>query len=152
MHLNFMLTSFTNLQTLHPTVVSWSFDEWGLDVVRPFTSKSYTGHVYILVSTGYFFKWVEDVALSEVKKENVVHIIRSHSICWYGVPWYIITDYGKKFVNKLLTGLCEKFKFSQHKSSMYNALANRLAKAFNKTMCNLLNKWYQNLSEIGVRT
>jgi len=56
------------------------------------------------------------------------------------VPWYIITDNGKPFVNKLVISLCEKFKFVQHKSSMNKALANGLAKAFNKTLRILLSK------------
>ncbi|XP_071920668.1 uncharacterized protein [Coffea arabica] len=36
--------------------------------------------------------------------------------------------------------LCEKFHFKQYKSSMYYAAANRVAEAFNKTLCNLLKK------------
>jgi len=39
-----------------------------------------------------------------------------------------------------MTSLYEKFKFAQHKSSMYHAPANGLAEAFNKTLCNLLKK------------
>ena len=52
--------------------------------------------------------------------------------------------------------LCEKFKFKQYKSSMYNAAANGLAEAFNKTLCNLLKKvvsktkrdWQENIGEV----
>jgi len=51
------------------------------------------------------------------------------------MPRYIITDIGKLFVNKLMTSHCEKFKFAQHKYSIYNALANGLTEAFNKTVC-----------------
>ncbi|KAK4573413.1 hypothetical protein RGQ29_031396 [Quercus rubra] len=36
--------------------------------------------------------------------------------------------------------LCNDFGFKQHNSSMYNAPANGLAEAFNKTLCNLLKK------------
>ena len=36
--------------------------------------------------------------------------------------------------------LCEKYKFKQHKSSMYHALASGLMEAFNETLCNLLKK------------
>jgi len=39
-----------------------------------------------------------------------------------------------------MISLREKFKFAQHKSSMHNALANSLAYAFNKTLCNLFKK------------
>ncbi|XP_075098772.1 uncharacterized protein LOC142175693 [Nicotiana tabacum] len=36
------------------------------------------------------------------------------------------------FDNNIVKSLCKKFDFKQHKFSMYNALANGLAEAFNK--------------------
>ncbi|XP_074277258.1 uncharacterized protein LOC141600898 [Silene latifolia] len=113
---------------------------WGLDVVGPLPNKSSAGHLYILAGTDYFSKWAEAVPFREVKKENVVDFVRTQTIYRYGVPRYIITDNGKPFFNKLMDALIEKFKFAQHKSSMYNAPANGLAEAFNKTLCNLLKK------------
>ncbi|XP_071914032.1 uncharacterized protein [Coffea arabica] len=55
----------------------------------------------------------------------------------------------------LMDKLCEKFNLKQHKSSMYNAPANGLAEAFNKTLCNLLKKvvakskkdWHERIDE-----
>ena len=127
-------------EPLHPTVASWPFEAWGLDVIGPLTPKYSAGHLYILVTTDYFSKWAKEIALKEVKKENVVDFIWTHIIYWYGVPRYIIIDNGKSFFNKLMTSFCEKFKFAQHKCSMYHALANGLTEAFNKTLCNLLKK------------
>jgi len=40
----------------------------------------------------------------------------------------------------MMMGLKEKFKFAQQKSSIYNAITNGLAEAFNKTLCNLPKK------------
>jgi len=98
----------------------------------------------------------EVAALKEVKKDNVVDFIQTNIIYWYGVPWYIITNNGEPFVNKLITSLCEKFKFAQHKSSMYYALTNSITEAFNVTLCNLLKKvvskstqdWHRKLGEV----
>lgn len=142
-------------EPLHPTISSWPFEAWGLDVVGPITPKSSTGHAYILAATDYFSKWAEAIPLREVKKENVVDFIRNHIIYRYGIPRRIITDNGTPFFNKLMTSLCNKFKFTQHKSSMYNAPANGLAEAFNKTLCNLLSKvvtkskrdWHERIGE-----
>ncbi|KAL0307194.1 UNVERIFIED_CONTAM: hypothetical protein Sradi_6136700 [Sesamum radiatum] len=78
-------------ESLHPTIASWPFDAWGLDVVGPLT-KSSGGHLYILTAIDYFSKWTEAVPLKEVKKENVADFIRTHIIYRYGVPRYIITD------------------------------------------------------------
>ena len=128
------------LKPLHPTIVSWPFDAWGLDVVRPITPKSSIGHAYILAAIDYFSKWAKVVPLKEVKKENVVNFIRSNTIYRYGVPRYIITNNRKPFYNKLMSNLCERFGFKQHNSSMYSASTNGIVEAFNKTLCNLLKK------------
>jgi len=117
--------------------------------------KSSVGYSYILAATDYFSKWAEAILLREVKKENVVDFIRVHIIYQYGVPRYIITDNGKPFVNTLLTSPREKFKFAQYKSSVYHALVNGLAEAFNNILCNLLKKivvkskriWHERLGE-----
>ncbi|KAL0392970.1 UNVERIFIED_CONTAM: hypothetical protein Sradi_2519800 [Sesamum radiatum] len=98
------------LESLHPTVASWPFDAWGLDVVGPLM-KSSEGHLCILAAIDYFSKWAEAVPLKEVKKENVANFIRTHIIYRYGVPRYIITDNGKPFCNSLIDKLCQKFGF-----------------------------------------
>ncbi|XP_019157455.1 PREDICTED: uncharacterized protein LOC109154025 [Ipomoea nil] len=100
-------------EPLHPTVASWPFDAWGLDVVGPITPKSSAGHAYILAATDYFSKWAEAVALKEVKKENVADFLRVHIVYRFGIPRYILTDNGKPFDNKLMDKICELFDFKQ---------------------------------------
>jgi len=102
--------------------------------------SSISHQLYILATTNYFSKWVEAIALREVQQENVVDFIRMDIISRYSVLRYIIIDNRKPFFNSLMTSLCEKFKLIQQKSSVYNAPANDLVEAFNKTLCNLLKK------------
>ncbi|KAA0059585.1 uncharacterized protein E5676_scaffold640G00360 [Cucumis melo var. makuwa] len=102
--------------------------------------RNHQHDILILAATDYFSKWAEAIPLREAKKENVANFIRSHIIYRYGIPHRIVTDNGRQFSNNMIDKLCEKFKFKQYKSSMYNALANGLAEAFNKTLCNLLKK------------
>ncbi|KAL0327897.1 UNVERIFIED_CONTAM: hypothetical protein Scaly_2222300 [Sesamum calycinum] len=126
----------------------------GLDVVGPLT-KSSGGHLYILAATDYFSKWDEAVPLKKVKKENVTNFMLTHIIYHYGVARYTITDNGKPFCNNLIDKLCQKFGFKQRNSSIYYVAANGLAKAFNKTLCNLLKKmvakskrdWHERIGE-----
>ncbi|KAA0050334.1 uncharacterized protein E6C27_scaffold88G00600 [Cucumis melo var. makuwa] len=127
-------------EPLHPTIASWPFEAWGLDLVGPITPKSSGCHSYILAGTEYFSKWAETVPLREAKKENIVNFVQTHIIYRYGIPHRIVTDNGRQFANTLMDKLCEKFNFKQYKSSMYNAAANGLAEAFNKTLCSLLKK------------
>ncbi|XP_070676442.1 uncharacterized protein [Malus domestica] len=127
----------------------------GLDVVGPITPKSSVGENYIIAATDYFSKWAKTVPLREVKKETIIRFIKEHIIHQNGVPRYIITNNRKQFSNRLMDELYEKYKFKQHKSFMYHALVNDLVEAFNKTLCNLLNKvinrtkrdWHERISE-----
>ncbi|KAA0062641.1 uncharacterized protein E5676_scaffold2044G00110 [Cucumis melo var. makuwa] len=114
--------------------------QYHANLTSPITLKSSARHSYILVATDYLSKWIEVIPLREAKKENVADFIRTHIIYYYGIPHWIVTDNGRKFSNITIDKLCEKFKFRQYKSSMYNAAANGLEKAFNKTLCNLLKK------------
>jgi len=98
MHANFIQQP---MEPLHPTLVSFPFKVWGLDVMGPFTLKSSARNMYSLVAIDYFSKWVEVAAVEELKKENMVDFIRTHIIYRYGPSRYIITNNGKPFVNKL---------------------------------------------------
>ncbi|KAA0047034.1 uncharacterized protein E6C27_scaffold829G00180 [Cucumis melo var. makuwa] len=71
------------LEPLHPTMVSWPFEAWGLDMVGPITPKSSTGHSYILAAIDYSSKWVEAIPSRETKKDNVIDFIRTHIIYQY---------------------------------------------------------------------
>ena len=83
------------LEPLHPTVASWSFEAWRLDLVGPITPKSSAGHSYILPATDYFSKWAEVIPLREAKKENVANFIRIHIIYRYDIPHQIVIDNGR---------------------------------------------------------
>ncbi|KAA0055891.1 uncharacterized protein E6C27_scaffold438G00090 [Cucumis melo var. makuwa] len=98
-------------EPLHPTIASWPFEAWGLDLVGPITPKSSAGHSYILAGTDYFSKWAEVVPLREAKKENIVNFVQTHIIYRYGIPHRIVTDNGRQFANTLMDKLCEKFNF-----------------------------------------
>ncbi|KAG9453545.1 hypothetical protein H6P81_006449 [Aristolochia fimbriata] len=47
---------------LHPTVASWPFEAWGMDIIGPINPKSSANHQYILTATDYFSKWAEAAA------------------------------------------------------------------------------------------
>ncbi|XP_070005835.1 uncharacterized protein [Nicotiana sylvestris] len=70
-HANFI---YQPPEVLHPTVASWPFDAWGLDVI------------------GLLSKWAEVISLKEVKKENVANFIRVNIIYQFGISRYILTD------------------------------------------------------------
>ncbi|KAG9453486.1 hypothetical protein H6P81_006390 [Aristolochia fimbriata] len=127
-------------EPLHPTVASWPFEAWGMDIIGPISPKSDSDRQYILAATDYFSKWAEAAAYREVKAVTVVNFIRTQIIYRYGVPRYIMTNNGTPFKNKVMDCFCEKFRIQQRTSMAYNPAANGLAEAFNKTLCKILKK------------
>ncbi|KAG9444754.1 hypothetical protein H6P81_016094 [Aristolochia fimbriata] len=73
-------------EPLHPTVASWPFEAWGMDIIGPISPKSDSDRQYILAATDYFSKWAEAAAYREVKAATVVDFIRTQIIYRYGVP------------------------------------------------------------------
>ncbi|KAG9450539.1 hypothetical protein H6P81_010504 [Aristolochia fimbriata] len=125
---------------LHPTVASWPFEAWGMDIIGPISPKSDSDRQYILAATDYFSKWAEAAAYREVKAATVVDFIRTQIIYRYRVPRYIMTDNGTPFKNNVMDRFCEKFCIQQRTSTAYNPAANGLTEAFNKTLCKILKK------------
>ncbi|XP_050938838.1 uncharacterized protein LOC127148685 [Cucumis melo] len=82
-------------EPLHPTVASWPFEAWGLDLVGPITPKSSAGHSHIIAATDYFSRWAEAIPLREAKKENVANFIHTHIIYRYSIPHRIVTNNGR---------------------------------------------------------
>ncbi|KAG9442619.1 hypothetical protein H6P81_018473 [Aristolochia fimbriata] len=111
-------------EPLHPTVASWPFEAWGMDIIGPISPKSDSDRQYILAATDYFSKWAEAAAYQEVKAVTVVDFIRTQIIYRYGV----------------MDRFCKKFCIQQRTSTAYNSAANGLAEAFNKTLCKILKK------------
>jgi len=54
------------LELLHPTIVSWPFEVWGIDIIGPIRPSSMKDHLFILAITDYFSKWAEGIPLMEV--------------------------------------------------------------------------------------
>lgn len=140
---------------LHPTVPSWPFAAWGTDVVGPIEPPSSRGHRFILAATDYFSSWAEAVPLKEVKGETVKGFMQNKIIYSFGIPSQITSDNGPSLKSDKLSRFAKKYRTNLRYSTIYNARANGLAEAFNKTLCKLLKKivtrnkrdWYERIFE-----
>ncbi|KAL4183193.1 hypothetical protein AMTRI_Chr11g96980 [Amborella trichopoda] len=121
-------------EPLHPTVASWPFSQWGMDIVGPIDPPSTMGYVFILVATYYFSKWAEVVPLKQVLGIVVAYFFRHHIIYRFGVPDRIISDNGPQFRSHHSDRLVNQFGFKWRYSLMYHPWVNGLAEDFNKTV------------------
>jgi hypothetical protein len=95
---------------LHPTVSSWPFNAWGIDVIDAIEPLSARRHHFILVATDYFSKWVEATPLREVKFDNVINFLERHVIYYFGVPRQITSDNTKAFKSNKMQRFIAKYK------------------------------------------
>ena len=94
---------------LHPTVPSWPFDAWGIDVIGAIEPPSARGHHFILAATDYFSKWAEAIPLREVKSNIVINFLERHIIYRFGVPRRITSDNGKAFKSNKIQRFIAKY-------------------------------------------
>src|SRR3989440_2638265 len=124
---------------LNPIKVGKPFERIGIDFVGPL-ERTRKGNKYILVATDYLTKWPEAKAMKEATAENVIEFIYKRIICRHGCPKIILSDRGTHFRNKLVDGLCEKFRIKHKLSSPYHPQTNGLVERFNRTLCESLAK------------
>ncbi|RVW80740.1 hypothetical protein CK203_050713 [Vitis vinifera] len=77
---------------LHALTSPWPFSVWGIDIIRKISSKSSSGHEFILVTIDYFTKWVKAASYARLTSSGVASFIRLHIICRYGVLHELIPD------------------------------------------------------------
>ncbi|XP_020687491.1 uncharacterized protein LOC110103219 [Dendrobium catenatum] len=81
----------------YPTIASWPFESWGMDVIGPIDRPSSRGHHFLLAATNYFLKWVEAIPLRNVTSHHVLKFFLDHIVYRFGVPRRIISDHGSAF-------------------------------------------------------
>ena len=66
------------------------FIAWGMDGNGPIELSASNEHIFILVDTDYFTKWVEATFYKSVTKKVVASFVHNNMICRFGVPESII--------------------------------------------------------------
>ena len=104
---------------LHALTSPWPFSIWGIDIIGKISSKSSSGHEFILIAIDYFTKWVEAASYTRLTSVGVASfIIKSHIIDRYGAPHELILDKGVQFRADVDT-LLQRYGIHHHRSSTY---------------------------------
>ena len=128
----------------HPNVLQnmttpWPFHTWEIDLIGPI-NPSFNGHIWILVATEYFTKWVEVVPLKKAIGVAVANFIWEHIITQFGIPKRLISDNGTMFINKDMKNLTEAYHIKHGRSTPYYPQGNGQAEATNRVILKILKK------------
>ena len=81
--------------------------QWGIDLIGPFPKGK--GQVkFVIIAIDYLTKWVEAEPLATITEKRTTDFIKKNIICRYGVPYIIITNYGRQFNNNNFREFCRK--------------------------------------------
>jgi IS30 family transposase len=127
---------------LRAQVMIEPFEKWALEFVRPISPMS-RKKKYILVSTDYVTKWVEEKSLFRATEKSIVKFIYEDIFTHFGVPREIVTDQGTQFTSKMMRELTEKYGIKHCKYSPYHPQDNGKVESRNKVLEAMLTKTVQ---------
>nr|GEX00201.1 reverse transcriptase domain-containing protein [Tanacetum cinerariifolium] len=63
----------------------------GMDILGPLPQAS--GKLkFVIVAIDYFTKWIKAKPLASITGKDVKKFVWDNSMCWFGLPWIIVTD------------------------------------------------------------
>jgi hypothetical protein len=125
---------------LHPIIKPWPFIGWGFDFIGEIHPSSSKGHRFVLVSTDYFTKWTEVIALKNMTHREVIELITKHIIHRFGIPHTFTIDQEAFFMSKEVREFAELYRIKLLNSSRYYAQANGHVDSSNRTLISLIKK------------
>ena len=105
--------------------------------IHPLSSKR---HVFIIVATDHFTKWVKAQLVVHVTQADVIRFIKTQIIYQFRVPETITMDQCTMFLKEKIKIFSQQFRFQLVRSSLYYTQANGQAKATNKVLIDMIKK------------
>ncbi|XP_074557050.1 uncharacterized protein LOC141813039 [Curcuma longa] len=110
-------------EQLRAAMISCPFDQWGMDIVRPFPMGPQQKK-FLLVAVDYFSKWMEAEALARIMKDVVIKFLWKNIVCRYGIPHRLISDNDQQFQGRKLQEWCQGLGIQQAFTSVTYPQAN----------------------------
>ena len=126
------------LQPVLPENRVWS--SIALDIIGPI-APSRSGMNYILTMVEYTTRYVFAVALPDQTAATVARAFIDTIILEHGVPEQLISDNGSNFRSELIEELCKQLDIRQVFTTPYNAPANGVAEAKNKSIVQIMKAY-----------
>ena len=79
---------------LTPMMASWTFAQWGLDILGPFSTGT-RQMKFLVVRIDYFTKWVEVEPLVKITQQNVKNFAWKSIVCRFWVSRVLVSDNGR---------------------------------------------------------
>lgn len=130
----------TQAKEMHVVVKPWPFRGWAMGVIDEVYMALSKRHIFILVSTNYFTKWVEAKPLVTATQEVVFRFIKHNIILLLRIPESITTDQGIMITGDKVNLFVQQFDIKLVHSTPYYKQANEKVEATNKILIDIIKK------------
>ena len=124
---------------LHPIQVDQPFSLWGLDFIGPINPLSSSSHKWILVTTNYFTRWTEEIALKDSIESSILEFLDG-IVTRFSAPSTIILDNAKSFVGAQICACAIDHGIYLTTYSNYYHQDNGLAESSNKNLIRIIKR------------
>lgn len=93
---------------LVPVLVQAPFLQWGLGFIGEIHPPSRSQHKWILTTTYYFTKWVEEILVRNAIDNVVIKFIEGNIRSMFRCPQQIVTDNTTTFSSVKMFEFCQK--------------------------------------------
>ena len=113
--------------------------KWGIDILGSFP-LALRQLKYLIVTIGYFTKWIEAEPWPTITTEKVREFIWKRIVCRYGIPPQLVSDNGTQFTECRFEDFCMELGIVQLFSLVEHLQTKELAEATNQIILARLKK------------
>lgn len=125
---------------MKPIHASGPFQQWGLDFIGEINPHSSGQHIWILVATDYFTKWIKAIPTGKVDHHVVMRFLTKNIFTRFGCPHKLVTDNAVAFREKELVDMCDSMSIKLVQSTVYYPQGNGLVESSNKSLIRIIKK------------
>ena len=100
------------------------FERISTDILGPLPTCQNTGNKYVIVFIDFFTKYVELVAVPDIKARTVVWAFLTEVICRHGTPSYLHSDRGTNYLSHIVKETCKLLQITKTQTSSYHPQCN----------------------------
>ena len=116
-------------------VISWSFAQWGLDILKTFL-KAKTQKKIVIITCEYFTKWVKAKVMATITQKSVEKFVWENIICKFRISNCIIINNGPQLKGDHVSRFYNNLHISLALTSVAHPQNNGQTKATNKNIIN----------------
>jgi hypothetical protein len=128
---------------LKPISVEAPFRQWGLDFIGEIHLQSSSQHKWILTTTDYFTKWIEEIPTTQATYDVIIRFLEENILSRFRCLTNIITDNATTFKSKKMEKFYSDYNITLGHSTSYYPQGNGLAESSNKILVRTIKKLLQ---------